>query len=156
MTTIAWDGKGLAVDSQVSNGNSKCVVDKLIPVTGGRGGYVTGAGRPWDVRAMSEWLAGRTEGKPTISDPENFVVLHAYLENNAPVCDRYHSDLYRERLTRQVTEGSGRDFATAALHLGSHALAAVSIACEHDIYTCFPAQMFTPVDGKVWPFPKSL
>ena len=145
MTTIVWDGHTLAVDSQMTNGNSKSIVEKLFKLEGH--GAVAGTGRIADLLAFRDWVLRcmPQEARPVLLEKDVFIGFHAHLENGLPVCDRYWGNFASDRLLGPTAEGSGRDFALAAMRMKADSYGAVYVACQYDIYTCPPIRFYSPL-----------
>lgn len=131
MTTIAWDGKTLAADSQTQAGGLR---NRYVKAHRTSNGYLfASAGemqanelvRLWIERGMPE------DGKPSVSQEFTAILICPdgavrTLEDKLvqmPVFDRFHAI------------GSGRDYAIAAMHLGKDAVGAIEVAAVFDIYT---------------------
>lgn len=121
MTTIAWDGKTLAADTQ---GLFKRNVKKLFAIHGK--GRFAGAGEYQDVLLAREWLINSGE-KPKLDTFEGIFI------------DDYESKVYRFETKLVFTKvegchalGTGRDFAMAAMMCGKTAKESVQIASSLD------------------------
>lgn len=125
MTTIAFDGKTMAADRQVSTfRGSVAKIHRLAD------GSLYGASGKFDETvAVLAWLAGGE--KPKIEEHIHAIVV-------AP-SGKFHT--YEKLLVALpaassfMAVGSGRDFAMAAMHLGKSAAEAVKIAHLFDTDT---------------------
>lgn len=128
MTTIVWDGKTLAVDSQVSlNGSVSGQMCKL---------YVDGdmafamSGELQDHEAVFEYLKNPA-GEPPAVSPDG---LSAFFVDKgvAHACD---DRLRLRRVRGKEACGSGWQWAQAAMDFGANAIEAVRYASKRDVYT---------------------
>lgn len=130
MTTIAWDGKTLAADTQSTSGGLPWTTIKAYRLNDGR--LFAGSGAAEDCEAVREWLE-KGGDKPTLKD---FIGL--LIDNNSQ-CWSLEDKLHKIPVQAPFHAcGSGRDFAMAAMHLGKSAREAVEFACLYDIYTGMP------------------
>lgn len=134
MTTIAWDGKTLAADKRTSFGSLHSTTSKLHSIGGC---LVAGAGTTALIMEMIEWLkagcdpkefpAAQRDGKECVS----LLVIHP-----GGAVRQYENSPYPLVIENEFWAiGSGRDFATAAMHLGKTAKEAVEIAAIFDTAT---------------------
>ncbi len=139
MTTVAWDGKTLAADSQVTFGNLVGSCTKVVKLSDGR--LLASTGMAEDHYQVKHWLdtgglrATRNEDpkQPMLDKDYSGILIDA---DGAWVIQ---ANLIRWPVPRkQWAIGSGRDFAVAAMHLGKTAAEAVAIACEFDVNTSLP------------------
>lgn len=128
MTTIAWDGKTLAGDSQASmfNGSTR-KVSKIV------NGWLYGACGQWqDAVAVRQWIVGGMDAdkKPKVEDTFHAILITQdglnVLENKL-VLLRYDRPYF--------AVGSGREYAMAAMLLGCDARHAVEVAAKLDTDT---------------------
>lgn len=136
MTTIAYDGKSVAVDSQCTNGATVSRMNKALRLKGG--GLLISAGKTNDAYRVKRWLDEGSKGDPPAVD-DGFgaflirggrIRLFAGGSEPQPLPDKFFAI------------GSGRDFAIAAMHLGLSAEEGVKIACKYDAYTGGPIRVF--------------
>lgn len=132
MTTIAWDGKTLAADKQSTSYGMPRTVTKIHRI---RGELFALSGGGVHCHALLEWFKGerKPESWPKQPDDDNcgcviqitkdgiFAWSGSGLPHSEPLEDKF------------MAFGSGRDFAMAAMHLGSDAKSAIEIACIYDI-----------------------
>lgn len=136
MTTVAWDGKTMAADKQMTLGNMRHsnIQGKIL-----RGEYhglpalFAGAGTKVYSAAVIEWLAAGmpAEHKPEMPEtPDSFTVvvvtepgLYLYVDSLRPIplgpC--------------KYAIGTGEDYARGAMAAGASAKRAVEIACTFDV-----------------------
>lgn len=130
MTTIAWDGKILAVDSQTTSGESIAMyASKLIKVADG---WLTGCGTLRDIYKLKEYLEGNLEEVPSDLDMTCYHLtkkgLVRYEADGYPIPMHHFRDL-------KVATGTGWEWAQAAMDMGRNAAEAVEYAKQKDIYT---------------------
>jgi len=140
MTVIAWDGKNLAADRQLTMGNTRTECIKVHRLKNGEAMAVCGAG---DTSfALMEWYRN---GAKNEDFPNNRSELEgmkgeaeAYLIVAKPGFDglwlycRFPQGEYLP--SKKQAFGCGENFALAALALGQTARQAVLFTSEHDIY----------------------
>lgn len=130
MTVIAWDGRTLAADKRAVFGSSTYVVTKIIRVDADR--LVGVAGSMARGALIIDWLRrnGPPAEYPKQEDAEDWVScivvhrdgrIHRYETRGIPI----------PMESSRHAIGSGRDYATAAMHCGRAAQEAVAIACEY-------------------------
>lgn len=136
MTTIAWDGKTMAADRQMTLGSMRHAntQSKLhIGTYHGMPALFAGAGTKVYSAAVIEWLllGMPDERKPEMPEsPDSFTVfvvtelgLHLFVDS-------------LRAIPLGVTKyaiGTGEDYARGAMAAGASAKRAVEIACEFDI-----------------------
>lgn len=127
MTTIAWDGKTLAADTQASSCGLKFRTSKIGRLKDGR---LYGISGDADYGlAVVDWLNGGE--KPHQADKDDWsTILVIGLDGSI---NRYERRLIPITvLEHQHAIGSGRDFAMAAMACGKTAKEAVEIASQLD------------------------
>lgn len=139
MTTIAWDGKTLAGDTQATSGCVRRRVEtKVHRIQSADGNvYLLGcSGMDQDMHVVLDWLRKgmRDEDRPKF-DPDSFSAIlvppphHRIvwrLESRCiplPIKDPFHA------------LGNGREFAMAAMYLGKSAREAILVAHRFDVDT---------------------
>lgn len=127
MTTIAWDGKTLASDTQsTSGGYFKRRAKKIFRLH--NGDLFAGAGNYDDVLAAVEWLQHRPTQKPTLKDFGGILIKaidgKAYKLEEGLMEAPIHEGFF--------AIGTGRDFATMAMYLGKTAREAVELSMVFD------------------------
>lgn len=131
MTTVAWDGKTLAADSQSTTGSIRGTAAKLAKNKAGF--LVAGAGDWPTVKMWINWvLAGMPPDQQPASVTETSVLVvdprgRPTLFSDTPVA----APLPR----KQWAIGSGADLALGAMAAGADARQAVKIACKLDVYS---------------------
>ena len=132
MTTVAWDGKTLAADSQVTIGNCRGRGTKLV--SNARGYIAAGAGTFGEVLPWLAWVvSGMDPEQRPASLSEDSVVIIVPPRG----CPLWFAGTHipTKLPRRQFAIGSGSDFAVGAMAAGADAVAAVKIAADHDVYT---------------------
>lgn len=129
MTTIAWDGKTLAADSQITYGGLACTLEKIWRLNGGQLFGATGAAQ--DAYAVRYWLEDPSRPEPKLGD--DFAGILILTDGSSW---RLESSLIRMPITESCHAlGSGRDFAIAGMALGLSAVQAVELAIRFDAYS---------------------
>ena len=130
MTTIAWDGKTLAADRQVSCPSGNLQVVKIRRTRDGR--LIGATGDTVLTRLYLDWLeSGDGSARPTFADDkEDYVVALEVLPDGSVL--RHDRFGCFPILGSQATCGSGGAFARGALAAGMTAAQAVAIACQLD------------------------
>lgn len=145
MTTIAWDGTTLAADTLLMSSGLRTYTNKLFVLPGCIYG---GCGSSEDIADIREWLAGGGS-RPTLSEGGGWglVVSWRYPAQNGVFGPRpgvFHVSGKRPTLTPVMpavdaaigmADGSGRDYAITAMHMGKSAVQAVELASRFDIGT---------------------
>jgi hypothetical protein len=129
VTTIAWDGKTLAVDSRMTGG---CMVrseeaKKLFALE--NGSYLAGCGEMQDVLLAVEWLndGAKKDEKPTLGDEFAALIM------DCGRCYRIEKKLLRWDVCAPfAAAGSGYEVALGAMAAGADAVRAVEIASRFD------------------------
>lgn len=127
MTVIAWDGKTLAADKRAIPGGGICHVTTKIQRHSNSLLAITGS---WDVGCeMREWWkSGAEPEKFPAKAREDTATLIVFRADAILI---FNSGPYPMPLElKQCAFGSGRDFATAAMHLGCNSERAVEVACK--------------------------
>jgi len=122
MTTIAWDGKTLAADSQTGMFKRDAVKIHRL-----RRGLFGSCGALQDNVAVKEWLDDPDRPKPSVDDG-----FHGILIENGKVFSIENKLVLMDEHGQFFACGSGREYAMAAMHLGCDARAAVSVAGVFD------------------------
>lgn len=129
MTVIAWDGKTLAADKRGSASGSiyrvrkiRRVGDVLIGLSGTAAHF--GAFVAW-------WESGRDPAKyPKNEENNSWCVIVVHRDGTL---HRYEFTPYPIVMEESfIALGSGKDFATATMHLGFDAVRAVEVASLYD------------------------
>ena len=146
MTTVAWDGKTLASDTQASTGDVVCSVHEQKIYTAPDSGWevygdkILAIGCSGDCGAEMELqdllahnLTYSTEFLPTFS----FACIALVGPNRAYIISKEKDDT-RANISLQVSPyaiGTGGLIARAAMHCGKDAREAVKVAIDLDCYT---------------------
>ena len=135
MTTVAWDGRTLAADRQVTYGNTRAAGRKLFDCAE----YIYAAsGTAFEAELIARWLrdGARPSSRVRLEDDEGhrcgIVVQKA--DGRAFVAQGRTVVLVGHR-EAPLACGSGCDFALAAMAMGKSAVQAVRFAERFDIYT---------------------
>ncbi len=130
MTTIAYDGQYLAIDSQLTAGGRKMTGTKLLRATtpDGLELVVCGCGTWSEIKKFVAWLEG-SEEEPKFDEID---VLVAHSDGSV---FQYSFEEPEDVTGTKVTLGSGSDYAMGALLSGKSAREAVAIASQCDLYT---------------------
>ena len=132
MTVIAWDGKALAADRQVTFGYTKNKRTTKIRKYGDVLCGVTGESKYAD--ALFKWVEdGRIKERfPSFSN-DNQVML-VVIDDKDLI--EYWSSTFETKYPRdtKASWGSGKELALGAMAAGADAKTAVEIACEYDLY----------------------
>lgn len=131
MTTIAWDGKTLAADKQMTNHGLALRATKIKQI----GDLFVAVSGAWDnAQGMFDWVRegmAREKYPSFQGDPDGFVgMLVVNASGDAVVFERFATPYPVEE--PPFAMGSGRDFALGAMHAGATAEEAVRIAIALD------------------------
>lgn len=132
-TTLAYDGKYLAADSQYTAGSSKTVGHIKLYLIPERHAVIAGAGTMSDVKKFVAWYR---EGSPLTEMKGDYQCLVVDLRTRK--CVEYNSALVPLEQTSMATGGSGEDIAQTAMLCGKSAPESVSVACKMNIFTGEP------------------
>ena len=133
MTTIAWDGRALAADTQ-STDSGELAIGRVIKI-GRRGRVLFGSsGSSSYVAAFLDWGRGGFAGDPPKIEKDEgtssgFVIMGERIVEWFP-CGRRQA--FRANL---FADGSGYKLAIGAMEAGASAEQAVRIASKYDIHT---------------------
>lgn len=136
MTTIAWDGKTLATDSQWTIGSRKHMTAKKLDFANGC--WVASAGHAGQCQRFLEWAR---EGFPTDAKPEDFEDFADAKDFTGVVLDQdgsiyeYGVELVAIPVHGAAAWGSGESFAVAAMDFGEDAVAAIEYVSSRDTNT---------------------
>lgn len=134
MTVIAWDGRILAADKQVTMNGIKFSTTKLKYL--GNGDYAAMAGDINCCLAMMEWYKdGADRDKfPQLGNGNDNSSLLLVIRNNLSAVYYENSPFAVNVEDRKIAFGCGRDLALGAMAAGAGAFEAVKIACQFDIH----------------------
>jgi ATP-dependent protease HslVU (ClpYQ) peptidase subunit len=132
MTTIAWDGRYLAADSQTTNGDmiSSLKTKKIIKLRkiNGKDIMCAFAGAVCDIDALIDYVVS---GKNIDTELEaNLITIEdgvAYLHG------RCEKEYWKTKCESDDHIGSGRRYAAAAIDCGKNAMESIQIAINRDI-----------------------
>lgn len=147
MTTIAWDGKQLAADTMMTDGDMRVSVRKLRRLDNGL--LVGGAGNAIAIGMFIDWLSipGDLEAPEFDNDGDEseFVALVIMQDGAVVVYDKhcFPLDVYEPH----YAIGSGRCFAMGAMDAGFDAVAAIQSAIKRDVCTGGDIQVLS-LDGR--------
>jgi len=130
MTTIAWDGKTLCADKQLTSSGVRCTTTKAHRLK--NGWLFASCGALENNALVLSYLNGEI-GKPCFDKDDDFDGLLIKADSTAWLLNRKLSEILIEDSC--FATGSGRDFALAAMRLGKTAREAVEFAAELDIWT---------------------
>ena len=136
MTTIAWDGRAMSADRQMTDRNTalQVVRSKLRRITyEGKPALAAGAGTSVYIAAVIDWLA---KGQPADSKPEMPTTPDSFTVIVATEAGLFeYIDSLRPLALGQIkwAIGTGSEFALGAMDAGASAKRAVQIACVRDI-----------------------
>src|ERR1700749_3656078 len=134
MTTIAYDGTSVSVDSLVtSDGFKEGHYRKWRKLP--NGDYVFGAGNWEDVTRIFEAMLAEEEPDEDLWESAIIVTL----DTAGRVWEQYNSPR-RERRRAMWAYGSGREFALGALEAGATSAQAVAIAKKYNTGTGGPVK----------------
>lgn len=133
MTTITYDGKTLAVDSQITSEmglivSKKC--NKLYEISEHEHLAICGD------RALFEDFAQAVADRDSESMFDSDDIVTGVLFNTqTKECFEIDSQFRMIRIEPPYARGSGEAVALTALHCGKNAVQAIEVACELDVYT---------------------
>lgn len=131
MTTIAWDGKILAADTQATSNGMPRIENKVFKLNDGR--LYAACGSSQDGYLVLTWL---NEGSPKKEKPEIDNDFEALVINIDGSILKLQDKLVFLPLQEKIAAtGSGRDYALAAMLCGKSAIQSILIASELCCYT---------------------
>ena len=132
MTVIAWDGKTLAADRQITNIGYK---SSCVKIKRSRGHLIFCAGESGISEALFDWFdKGADPAKfPDAQKTDKFEYLCA-INPARQIIKFSHTPFPYIIRDRFYATGCGRDYAVAAMHLGHSAVQAVKVACKLDAF----------------------
>lgn len=152
MTTIAFDGKVLAADGQLTRGSNICNLNTqklfICPsdeewwITGERivafgvSGDITGQLALLETVRLRPGYKGLTQSSQ-LPAKMDFTFLRLLASGKAIVGGKREDDvtLWWSEATPPLATGSGYEYALGAMKMGASAVRAIEIASECDIYT---------------------
>jgi len=141
MTTVAWDGKTLAADSQGTIGGIRCKVAKILR---SRNGFLAAAAGPAD--AILPWLRWVAAGLKPDEQPEQLSDkgMVMIVDPKGRVYTFEGSPVRMPLLDKFWAFGSGGELAMGAMAMGADARTAVKVAAKFDVYTGGRIVVLTP------------
>lgn len=138
MTTLAFDGRLVAIDSLVSVGDLKLTEDKSYKITTEDGTklWAFGAG---SVNDIQECVRRLTAGDLMLPKGD-YQLLVVGLDDEPVIFEGDRKPTHSRGLP--YVAGSGAQAAQAALLLGQDAKGAVEVACRVDLHTGGPVRVF--------------
>lgn len=130
MTTIAWDGRTLCADRQLTTSGVRFETTKAHRLRDGS--LFASCGALENNVAVKQWLNGGDD-KPAIDKDDDFDGVLIRPDGTAWMLNKKLHLIAIE--SPYFATGSGRDFALLALKLGKTAREAVELACELDIWS---------------------
>lgn len=154
MTTVAYDGRYIACDSQETAGSTitQCVKFEVVneDFVAFSSGTASACLKAVDYlkRSLNSTCENGTISFPNdmFKEDESFAVWLVNLHNSV-VCEFTKDGMTSKRLMCQDAMGSGRDIAITAMYLGKNAREAINVASALDCYTGGPVHVFDTVGG---------
>ena len=142
MTTIAWDGKTLAVDSMVTSGSTIISIDQeKLFIDIGRYKAVAISGSIVCMEALIEWICNGENGDPPKVDDYDSLMC---VDEDGRMLTFWHDSSKKPQYNSGITAGgNGHEIALGAMEAGATAVEAVEIACKLNIYTGGKVQSYT-------------
>lgn len=137
MTTAAYDGRAIAIDSQITAGSRRMLHRKAYTLPDGT--YMVASGRLDEFQQFLRWYEAGQERDdfPKLTDMEVFVV-----HGDGRVILWDHNGAEMDVTGKLSAIGSGGDYALGAMHMGANAAEAVRVAAVYDIYTSGEVEVF--------------
>jgi ATP-dependent protease HslVU (ClpYQ) peptidase subunit len=140
MTTVAWDGKTLAADSQSTTGTVRGTAAKIAKSKDGF--LVAGSGEHSVVKMWINWvLAGMPPDQQPTSAAESSILV---VDPRGRATVFYDIPVAQPLPRKQWALGSGSDIALGAMAMGADARTAVKVAARFDVYTGGKIVVLTP------------
>lgn len=153
MTTIAWDGKTLVADRQLTSNGVRFETTKAHRLSDGS--LFASCGALENNAAVRHWLNGGND-KPVMGKDDDFDGVLIKPDGTAWILNKNLHLIAIE--SPYFATGSGRDFALLAMHMGKTAREAVALAAELDIWTGMEVTELTveqPESARIHQFPLS-
>lgn len=129
MSIVAWDGKTLAADKQMTYYGNKSVCSKIEK----RGDVIfAGTGTANHLQPLIEWYekGANPNDYPKFQDTDNWSRLIVVKDG---ICLEYLKDPYPIPVMQKfMAFGSGANYAIGAMQMGADAIKAVEVASLHD------------------------
>lgn len=128
MTTIAWDGKTLAAERQITASTEiSCFAKKIRKTLDGR--LIGAAGTLGATDALLDWLESGGERPEFLEEKQHAEAIE--IHPNGDVW--FHAQFHKSKVCRgKHALGSGSSYALAAMECGKNAKDAVKIAIKFD------------------------
>lgn len=141
MTTVAWDGKTLAADSQATVGAIRARVVKIVRSPDGF--LAAGAG---ELNSITPWLRWVSAGlNPDEQPDELHSKSHVIIIDPKGKAFTFEGSPTRLPLLNKFWAlGSGMELALGAMAMGADARTAVKVAAKFDVYTGGRIVVLTP------------
>jgi hypothetical protein len=137
MTTIAFDGRFLAADTQTCQGDARRKGRKIYLIEDQYA--IATCGETQKSLLFVEWAKRgfKDEERPSIKEPFAAIVVNLLTGKVAEYEDLCVAEPFTEKY---CANGSGKDIAIAAMELGHDAIAGVKLACKINLYTGLPVE----------------
>lgn len=142
MTTIAWDGKTLAVDSMVTSGATVTSTnEKKLFLDVGRFKAIAMSGSIVQLLPLVEWIrSGENGDAPKMDDNDSVMCV----TGDGELLTFWHGYSKTGLGCHGICAGgNGWEIAMGAMDAGATAVEAVEIACERNIYTGGEVRSYT-------------
>ena len=137
MTTIVFDGKTLAVDSQQTQGSTICGLRNKIQDVGKY--WLAGCGTADGIEAVRRYLMGEIPKPEGLTDSDADITL---IEKETGKAFRVLGDtMVICPVEIPVFQGSGADVARGAYQICKDPIKALEVAIELDVFTGGPINM---------------
>ena len=149
MTTIAFDGDTLAVESGITleDGSTDLVCQSKFYALPGR--YVAIAGNMTFVDDIVKWIKEGAHPEDTPNGSWTVVVFNVKRKK----AYEYVSNSYKRSLPLECkvpyAAGTGGKVALGAMAAGADAIDAVKIACKYDAYSVLPVFSNSVINGEI-------
>lgn len=129
MTVIAWDGKTIACDSQMSDNG---IIQKTIKLHRVNDSWIASSGSSRAGVAMRQWIADGTKDFPKLEKIDEGTRMVVFSPSGIT---EYEASEYGVLLIGDLLAwGSGCDLAIGAMEMGASAVEAVRVACKHEVH----------------------
>lgn len=136
MTTLAFDGKTLCTDSQISSGNLVFGnAEKILKLKDGSVVACAGSTSMWP--AIVAWLDGGDRPEPR--EGESFTGIRVFIDGSAHEIGK---ELRPFPACVPWSAGTGEMIAMTAMRLGKSSREAIEIACQLDVWSGLPVQEY--------------
>lgn len=134
MTTIAWDGKTLAVDSMVTSGDVITGTNEVkLFLDVGRFKAVAISGCIVQLLPLLDWIRSGEDGTPPKMDESDSIMC---VTEKGKLLTFWHGYSSTGQHSKGVSSGgNGWQLALGAMDAGASAVEAIKIACKRNCYT---------------------